>query len=62
MQQDFGCAALARLPKLYGTDEEIIKNFQGFQKACMWSVQKAKITKEVLAAQAKEKAKEEAAA
>eukprot|EP00966_Prymnesium_polylepis_P261824 6048061-Prymnesium_polylepis.1 len=59
IQQDFGCQALARIPKRFGSDRQVAEAFQEFQKACMYCVQKARVTKEVREAQ--QRAKEKAA-
>ena len=61
IDQNFGCQALGRLPKRFGEDQEVMGKFQQFQKACMYCVQKARITKEVNEAQAKQAAKLEQA-
>ena len=58
IQQDFGCQALARIPKRFGSDKQVLEAFQEFQKACMYCVQKARVTKEVREAQQKAKDKE----
>ncbi|KAL1524739.1 hypothetical protein AB1Y20_019622 [Prymnesium parvum] len=58
VQQDFGCQALNRVPGRFSKDQEVLLAFQDFQKACMYCVQKARISKEVEEAQRKASEKE----